>query len=98
MVGYHGQIYIDRATHGVKSLTIFTDEQPKRSAVRMAAIRVDYDFVAINNHDYLLPVGAQVVTRMSGDLIKRNDLTFSNFRRFGSNARVLTAEDQAAPQ
>jgi VWFA-related protein len=97
-VGYHGRIYIDRATHGVKSLTIITDEQPKRFTVRKAAIRVDYDYVAINDHDYLLPVSAQVVTRVSGDLLKRNDLTFSNFRRFGSNARIVGVETEEHPQ
>ena len=98
MVGYHGRVYIDRATHEVKNFTMFTDEQPKRFTVRKAAIRVDYDYVAINNHDYLLPVSAQVVTKVSGDLLKRNDLTFSNFRRFGSNARILGAEAKEAPQ
>ena len=99
-VGYHGLVYIDRATHGVKSLTIFTDEQPKRFKVRMAAIRVDYDYVAINDHDYLLPVSAQLITRMSGNLLKRNDLTFSNFRRFGSSVRIVGvgAEPEEEPQ
>lgn len=93
-VGYHGRIYIDQATHGVKSLTMITDEQPKKFPIRKAAIRVDYDYVAINDHDYLLPISAQVITKMGGiirDLLKRNDLTFSNFRRFGSSVRILEA-------
>jgi VWFA-related protein len=100
-VGYHGRIYIERATRGVKSLTIITDEQPKKFPIRKAAIRVDYDYVAINDHDYLLPVSAQVVTKVGGiiqDALKRNNLTFSNFRRFGSTVRLLEAGTEAEPQ
>jgi VWFA-related protein len=100
-VGYHGRIYIERATRGVKSLTIITDEQPKKFPIRKAAIRVDYDYVAINDHDYLLPVSAQVVTKVGGimqDALKRNNLTFSNFRRFGSTVRLLEAGSEVEPQ
>jgi hypothetical protein len=77
------------------SLTMITDEQPKKFPIRKAAIRVDYDYVAINDHDYLLPVSAQVVTKVSGDLLRRNDLTFSNFRRFGLSVRILGADTAA---
>lgn len=96
-VGYHGRIYIDQATHGVMSLSIITDEAPKHFPIRKAAVRVDYDYVAINDHDYLLPVSAQVVTKLPGEsitgkLVKRNDIAFSNFRKFGSSARIVGAE------
>jgi VWFA-related protein len=91
-VGYHGRIYIDRATHGVKSLTIITDEQAKKFPIRKAATRVDYDYVAINDHDYLLPISAQVITRVSGtigDVLRRNDIEFSDIHRFGSQVRIV---------
>jgi hypothetical protein len=65
--------------HDVKSLTMITDEQPKKFPIRKAAIRVDNDYVAINDHDYILPVSAQVVTRVGGNLLKRN--TWSRERR-----------------
>jgi len=102
-VGYHGRIYIDRATHGVMSLSIITDEAPKNFPIRKAAVRVDYDYVAINEHDYLLPVSAQVVTRLpggslSGDLLKRNDIAFTNFRRFGSSAKIVGVGTEEAPE
>ena len=96
-VGYHGRIYIDQATHGVMSLSIITDDAPKHFPIRKAAVRVDYDYVAINDHDYLLPVSAQVITKLPGEtitgrLVKRNDIAFSNFRKFGSTARIVGAE------
>jgi len=84
-----------------ESTSIITDEQSKTFPIRKAAIRVDYDYVDINDHDYLLPVSAQVVTKISGiirDALKRNNLTFSNFRRFGSTVRLLEAGTEAEPQ
>lgn len=100
-VAYHGRIYIDRATHGVKSLTVITDEQPKKFPIRRAAIRIDYDYVAINEHDYLLPVSAQVVTKVTGvvgDVLRRNDMIFSGFHRFGSRVRIVGVDDGVEPQ
>jgi VWFA-related protein len=98
MASYHGRIYIDRATHGVMSLTMITDEQPKKFYIRKAAIRVDYDYVSINDHDYLLPISAQVVTKVGSDFLKRNDLTFSDFRKFGSTARIVGAQTAEGPK
>ena len=94
MAGYHGRIYVDRATHGVRSVTMITDDVPRNFPIRSAAVRVDYDYVAINDHDYLLPVSAQVVVGQNGSALERNDLEFSNFRRFGSSVRVLTAGEE----
>jgi hypothetical protein len=97
-VGYHGRVYVDRATHGVQSITIITDEVPRKFPIRKAAIRIDYDYVAINDHDYMLPVSAQVVAERSGNLLERNDLEFSNFRKFGSDARIVGADPESEPK
>jgi VWFA-related protein len=102
-VGYHGSIYIDRATRGVMSITMITDDVPKKFPILKAAIRVDYDYVNINDHDYLLPASAQVITKgrgnsLSGGSLRRNDITFSNYRRFGSRARIVGIETKDAPQ
>lgn len=97
-VGYHGRVYVDRATHGVRSITIITDDVPKKFPIHKAAIRIDYDYIAINEHDYMLPVSAQVVAERSGNLLERNDLEFSNFRKFGSNARIIGADPESEQQ
>ena len=97
-VGYHGSIYIDRATHGVMSITMITDEVPKKFPILKTAILVNYDYVTINDHDYLLPASAQVITKVTGDLLSRNDITYSNYRRFGSRARMVGLEPNEAPQ
>lgn len=88
-MSYHGRIYFDQASHEVESFRLITDEQPSNFPIRKPGIRLDYDHVTINDHDNILPVTAQVVTRVDGILVKRNDLTFSNFLRFGSAARIV---------
>ena len=90
-VGCHGQVFIDAATRGVRRITMVADDVPKDFPIRATSVSVDYDYVAINNHDYLLPVGAEIdVTHGHGsheaDL---NEIKFRNFRRFGSNVRIV---------
>jgi len=96
-VGYHGQIYVDRATRGVMSLTMITDAVPEKFPVHKAAIRVDYDYVAIGDHDFLLPVSAQVTVSEGRNVLERNDIEFTNFRKYGSTARMVGAGSEATP-
>ena len=98
LAGYHGRIYVDRSTHSVRSVTLITDDVPKSFSVHMAAVRVDYDYVAINDHDYLLPVSAQVVVKRSGNTFERNDLEFTDFRRFGSSVRMVDSRSPETPK
>jgi hypothetical protein len=94
-IGYHGEIYIDQATHGVRRLTMITDDLPKGFPIRRAAVRIDYDYVAIEDHNYLLPVSAQVVMGYGKTRQKRNELEFSDFQRFGSTSRVVASTPPA---
>jgi VWFA-related protein len=98
LAGYHGQLYVDRTTHGVRSVTMITDDVPENFFIRRAAVRVDYDYVAINDHEYLLPVSAQVVEASGSKTLERNDLVFNNFRRFGSTLRILEPAPASKPQ
>jgi hypothetical protein len=43
----------------------------------------------INKHDYLLPVGAEIMLRRGRRETDLNEIEFRNFRRFGSNVRIL---------
>jgi hypothetical protein len=53
------------------------------------SVSVDYDYVLINNHDYLLPVGGQVTAKVGHSEATLNQIEFRDYRRFGSNARIL---------
>jgi len=96
-VACHGQVFIDTATRGVRRITMVADDIPSDSRVHAVSVSVDYDYVAIRNHDYLLPVDAQVeVTHDRGDR-DLNQIEFRNFHRFSSTARILSDAADAKP-
>jgi VWFA-related protein len=97
VVGFHGQVYIDSATRGVRRVTQVADDVPEKFPIRASSVSVDYDYVSINDHDYLIPVSAQIMTSRGRRNLSLNEIEFRNFRRFGSNARVLTPSAEAKP-
>jgi hypothetical protein len=88
-VGYHGQVFIDSATRNVRRVTQVVDDVPKKYPIHATSVSVDYDYVMINKHDYLLPVGAEIMLRKGQRETDLNEIEFRHFRRFGSNARIL---------
>ena len=56
-------VSIDGATLGVRQLTFIADDLPPDFSIHASAIRVDYDYIAINGHDYLLPTRATISLR-----------------------------------
>ena len=96
-VGYHGQVYIDTATRMVRRITQVADNVPPKFLIQAVSISVDYDFVVINNHDYMLPISAQVIVVKGRTELDRNEIEFRNFRRFGSNMRILSSTPIVTP-
>jgi hypothetical protein len=88
-IGYHGQVFIDTATRMVRRITQVADNVPVKFLIREASVSVDYDYVVLNNHDYMLPIGAQVLLRKGRRELDLNEIEFRNFRRFGSNMKIL---------
>ncbi len=88
-VGYHGQVYIDTVTRMVRRITKEADNVPPKYPIQAALISVDYDFVVLNDHDYMLPISAQVILKRGNRQLDMNEIRFRNFRRFGSNLRIL---------
>jgi hypothetical protein len=99
-VGSHGQVFIDAATRGVRRITMVADDLSNTGRVHAASVSVDYDYIAINNHDYLLPVAAQIIITLGNGSRESdlNEIKFRNFRRFGSNARILNESSQLKPE
>lgn len=96
-VACHGQVFIDSATRGVRRITMFADDVPKDSRVHAASVSVDYDYVSINNHDYLLPVNARIIVSYDRRETDLNEIQFRSFHRFSSKVRILDAEQDAKP-
>lgn len=97
VVGYHGQVFIDSATRCVRRITMVADDIPKNSRLYATSVSVDYDYVAINNRDYLLPVAAQIEVSHDRRETDLNRIEFRNFHRFGSTARILPDFQEAKP-
>jgi len=88
-VGFHGEIFIESATRSVRRITMVADNLPQDFPLRAVSISVDYDYVVINNHDYLLPVDGEVRLRLGRRQTVLNQIEFRNYRRFGSSAKIL---------
>jgi VWFA-related protein len=96
-IGYHGQVYIDTVTRMVRRITKAADNVPPKYPIQAALVSVDYDFVVLNDHDYMLPISAQVLLKKGRKELDRNEIEFRNFRRFGSNMRVVNDGSVAKP-
>jgi VWFA-related protein len=88
---FHGLVSIDSATLGVRQLTAIADDLPKDFSIHASAMRVDYGYIAINGHDYLLPTQATIALLRHKHEGVLNEIQFRDYKRFGATARVLPA-------
>jgi hypothetical protein len=91
-VGVHGMVYIDSANGGVRRITMEADGIPKDFSMRAASMMVDYDYVTIGVHDYLMPMRAVLTLRRGKRQVDLNEMTFRNYRRYASQARIVPAQ------
>jgi hypothetical protein len=62
---------------------------PANCPVRASAIAIDYDYVDINDHDYLMPVEGQLHMKLGKSHAVLNRIEFRDYHRFGSDARIV---------
>jgi hypothetical protein len=93
LVGYHGMVYIDSMTHGVRRITQIVDEVPKKYPIQEALVSADYDYASIGGQQYLLPIGAQIVLKELShkSRLELNQIRFRDFHRFRSTAKILSS-------
>jgi VWFA-related protein len=88
-VGFHGLVFIDSTTRNVRRITLVADDLPADFPTHATSLAVDYDYVVINAHDYLMPISAEMSLRQGRHEAVLNTIEFRNYRRFGSNVRIL---------
>ena len=88
-VSFHGQVYIDSATRSVRRVTLIADNCAKDFPIHATTIAVDYDYVVINAHDYLMPISAEVGVKKGRRAGKPPRIAFKDYRRYGSNVKIL---------
>lgn len=86
--GFHGLVYIDSETRGVRRLTVEADGLPHNFPTHSALITVDYGYIAINDHDYLLPIAGTVTVNQHKRLVVRNNIEFRDYRRYGAESSI----------
>jgi hypothetical protein len=110
---YQGEITFNPADGSILRMTLQA-ELPRTGLVASAGIVIDYGSVGIGGRNYICPehsvsVLAAHIAKPEGMYSKAmyqgpakiflNDIVFGEYRRFGSEARILTGEDaQPAPQ
>jgi VWFA-related protein len=92
-VGYHGQVAIDSATRTVRRITQVVDGIPVKFPIQGVSTSIDYDYIVINNHDYMLPIGAQVITKSGPRELEMNEIAYRDFRRFSTTSRIIFDPD-----
>ena len=89
IVSFHGLVFIDSATRSVRRISLMADDLPKDFPTHATSIAVDYDYVVINGHDYLMPVAAEVSQKKGRHEADLNTIEFRNYRRYASSSRIL---------
>lgn len=105
---YHGEITFNPSDGAIMRITMQAD-RPATGLVPIAGISIDYSPVDIAGKTYVCPVrsvsvlaahieqphGMYSQASFTGNPKKfLNDTTFSQYRRFGSESRILTGENQ----
>jgi hypothetical protein len=91
--GYHGEVVLDSETARVLRLTASADDIPKGSVILQSSVEVDYDFVDVAGHTYLLPSHSEAHMERSYRQIA-NTVTFVDYKKF----EVESTIDFSAPK
>ncbi len=85
--GQHGFVYVDSETSAVVRVYAEADGIPADFPVKSVYTLLDYDFVDVGGHQFLLPLRALV--RMGTSRVQtRNDVAFQSYRKFASDTTI----------
>jgi hypothetical protein len=86
VVGFHGEIVVDRGTNMPMHLTM-EGEMPVNFPARQSVTSLDYDFAEVGGQEYLLPLRAEVEMR-STRLHTRNSVAFHGYQKFHTETTI----------
>jgi VWFA-related protein len=85
---YHALVYVDADSLSVRRLSIEAYNLPVNFPIQESAISIDYDYVPIAGQDYLLPLQATLLVRIGRHYLRKNEIEFQNYRKYGAESRV----------
>jgi hypothetical protein len=102
VVGSRGRLWIDRELDRVLRFEQIATEIPPDFPITAASSLIDYDWVNINDHKYLLPSHSEILlTTVNPKFVvqSRNDVRFRNYQKFGAELKVVdeVGEDDEPP-
>jgi len=92
VVGSRGRMWIDRELDRILRFEQIATEVPPDFPITEASSTIDYDWVNINDHKYLLPSHSEILLTMRQPkfmLQSRNDVRFRNYQKFGAELKVV---------
>lgn len=87
--GFHGLVYIDSSTFGIRRITMQADDLPPGFSIHAASISLDYDYVSVGEHDYLMPVRGTIRVQRGKREVDLNQIVFQNYRRYASQTKII---------
>ena len=100
-VGSRGRVWIDREKDRVLRFEQIATQIPGDFPIRAASSTIDYDWVTINEHPYLLPSHAEIlITSLYKDrqlVQSRNDIRFRGYQKFGADVKIYDEVDEEVP-
>lgn len=87
--GFHGLLYLDPTTLNVRRISIDADDVPPALHVRASSMSVDYSWISMQGHDFLLPVHGAVSLQVNRGRPVLNEFEFRDYHRFGSQSRII---------
>jgi VWFA-related protein len=88
--GFHGLAYIDSSTMGIRRITMEADGLPRDFSIHAASIALDYDYVTVGTHDYLMPVRGTIRLKRGRHEADLNQIVFQDYRRYASKVKIIT--------
>jgi VWFA-related protein len=89
--GFHGLAYIDSSTMGIRRITMEADDLPFDFSIHATSISVDYDYISIGAHDYLMPVRGTIRLKRGRHEADLNQIVFQDYRRYASQTKIIVA-------
>ena len=95
---YSGVIWIDKETYRVLRIEMAARDMPREFPLDTVRSSVDYDFVPIEDHRFLLPVHSEAVSCLQGTSeCSRNVIEFRGYKKYGADTSI-TFEGPAQSQ
>jgi len=97
-VGSRGRVWIDRENNRVLRFEQIATEVPANFPITAASSLIDYDWVDINEQQFLLPSRADILitSAFRNETVQtRNEIRFRGYRKFGAELKVIDEIDDS---